>query len=211
MVQIFILGSSSAYGVGAESAGWADLLKQWLHLKMYGAGGVGEKYEIYNFAQSGATIDFVLANFPAQLEEYGRGGETIVIVAVGGNNSKAEDRPDNFISTPEEYEKEISELFDLLESGSNKVIAVGGGFVDETKTNPKPNPLTGGKSYFNNKRRKIFGDVTKALCQQKGISFAEVDVSEDEWIEKYLYKDGLHPNQEGHQLIFESIKYHIGV
>lgn len=36
MTQIFIIGSSSVYGVGAESSGWADLVKQALHRKMYG-------------------------------------------------------------------------------------------------------------------------------------------------------------------------------
>ena len=36
MIQIFFIGSSSIYGVGGESGGYADIVKQSLHKKMYG-------------------------------------------------------------------------------------------------------------------------------------------------------------------------------
>lgn len=205
MIQVFIVGSSSVYGVGAKDGGWADLVKQSLHKKMYREGGTGEKYEIYNLGKSGATIDFVKKTFPQQLEQYGRDGKIITIVSVGGNNTKAENEPDNFISTLEEYSEQMVELLDLLKSKSNQVIAVGGGYYDESKTNPKPNPLTGGKSYFSNKRRAQFETRFKEICEEKGIAFIEVEVSEEEWKEKYLFEDGLHPNQAGHQLIAKKV------
>lgn len=50
MTQIFILGSSNAYGVGGKDGGWADILKQYLHNKMYGKYGIGEKHELFNFS-----------------------------------------------------------------------------------------------------------------------------------------------------------------
>ena len=205
MIQIFIVGSSTVYGAGGKNGGWADLLKQAAHNKMYGKGGVGEKYEIYNFGKSGATIDFVQSTFPQQLEQYGRGGKVITIVNVGGNNAKAEDRPDNFVSTVDEYSNEMGKLLDMLKAKSKHVIAVGSGFYDESKTNPKPNPLTGGKSYFTNKRRNVFQNRFKKLCEQRSITFVEVGVSEDEWRQKYLYEDGLHPNQKGHELICKNV------
>lgn len=205
MIQVFIIGSSSVYGVGGKNGGWADLIKQALHNKMYGENGVGEKYEIYNFGKSGATIDFVLKSFPRQLEQYGRDGKIITIVNVGGNNAKAEDRPDNFVSTIEEYSKEMSELLKMLKEKSDHVIAVGGGFYDESKTNPKPSPLTGGKSYHTNKRREEFQNRFKELCEERGITFVGVGVDEKEWKQEFLFKDGLHPNQLGHELICKNV------
>ncbi len=205
MIQIFLIGASTVYGVGAEHGGWADLIKQALHKKMYSENGSGEKYEIYNFGKSGATIDFVKNTFPDQLKEYGRGGKMITIVSVGGNNAKAEDQPDNYVSTIEEYTQQMSELLDLLKKLSNYVIAVGGGFYDELKTNPKPNPLTGGKSYLKNDRKQKFEARFKQLCDEKGITFVGVNVSEEEWKKKYLYEDGVHPNQAGHGLISEKV------
>jgi lysophospholipase L1-like esterase len=205
MIQIYILGSSSVYGVGAEAGGWADLVKKALHQKMYGENGVGEKYEVYNFGKAGATIDFVLNNFPRQLEQYGRSGKIISIVSVGGNNAKAEDEPENFVSTIDEYELQMSQLMDLLKDRSNAVIAVGGGFYDEAKVYPKHSPLTGGKSYFSNERKQLFEIKWKEICTDKEIPFVGIEVTEEEWKDNFLYIDGLHPNQGGHRYIAEKV------
>lgn len=205
MIQIFLIGSSSVYGVGGSKGGWADRIKLALHQQMYGEDGVGEKYEIYNLGKSGATIDFVTNNFPAQLEQYGRGGKIITIVSVGGNYAKAEENPDNFVSSLEEYEAQMSKLMDLLKEKSNLVIAIGGGYYDESKTYPKPNPLTGGKSYFTNERKQKFEQAWKRICEEKGIPFVAVKIDQEEWVESYLFQDGLHPNDQGHQYIAEQV------
>ena len=207
MTQIFILGSSMVYGVGGPHGGWADLIKQYLHKKMYGEGGVGEKYEIYNFGKSGATIDFVKDTFMSQLEAYGRKQKTIIVAAIGGNNTKAEQEPDNFVSTPAEYEHEMRNLLELLKQNCDGLIFVSSnGYVDEEKTNPKFNPLTGGRSYFTNARRQQFGAIVKDICEDMNIDLIDITVDKEKWLSTYLYTDGLHPNEAGHQLIFESIK-----
>jgi lysophospholipase L1-like esterase len=207
MTQVFILGSSMVYGVGGSHGGWADLIKQHLHQKMYGDDALGEKYEIYNFGKSGATIDFVKDTFMSQLGAYGRKQKTVIVLAVGGNNTKAEEQPDNFVSTPEEYEKEMRELLALLKENSDGLIFVGSNnYVDETKTNPKRNPLTGGRSYFTNSRRQKFAGIVKQICADLDVTLVDVTVEKEKWLSSYIYKDGLHPNDAGHQLIFEAIK-----
>lgn len=206
VTQIFVVGSSSVYGVGGTHGGWADLIKQWLHQKMYADKGLGEKYEVFNFGRSGATIDFVKDNFSIWLEQFWRGGPLITITSVGGNNMKAVDEPDNYVSTQDEYRHQMSELFGLLKETSQQVIAVGSGYVDESKTNPKMNPFTGGKSFFTNKRRQQFTEVYQTLCVEKDIPFVGVDLSESDWLESYVYTDGLHANDQGQRYLFEKIK-----
>lgn len=206
ITQFFILGSSSTYGVGSSSGGWGDLIKQYVHSRMYGENGVGEKYEVYNFGKSGATIDFVKEAMPWLLANYGRGGKIIFIVSVGGNNSKARSTPDNFVSTPEDYKREMEDLLLLLKQNSDKVIVVGNAFVDESKTSPKSDPLSDNVDYFTNARRRQFTNINRDICKENDMDFVDVNVSQQEWVEKYLYADGLHSNQAGHQLIFEAIK-----
>lgn len=206
ITQFFMLGSSSLYGVGSSNAGFADLIKQYVHSKMYAEGGTGERYEVYNFGKSGATIEFVKEALPWLLQNYGRGGRLIFIVSVGGNNSKARNAPDNFVSTPEEYKQQIADLLLLLKQRSDRVIVVGNAFVDESKTSPKLDPLSGNVDYFTNARRRQFTGINKQICDQNGLDFVDVNVSQQEWIEKYLYEDGLHSNQAGHKLIFDAIK-----
>ncbi len=205
ITQVFIIGSSFVYGVGAEKSGWADLVKQFFHQKMYGKDGVGEKYEVFNFGKSGAEIKFAEKLFPILIREYGRKGKIITIVSIGGNNAKAVDSPNNYVSTLEEYTTQMSQLLDLLREKSDVVIAVGGGYYDESKTNPKHNPFTGGRSYFTNKRKKRFEQRFQELCHQKGVIFVGIDTSKEEWQKKYLYKDGLHPNQKGHQYVAKKV------
>ena len=205
ITQVFIIGSSFVYGVGAEKSGWADLVKQFFHHKMYGKSGVGEKYEVFNFAKSGAEIKFVKRLFPTLIREYGRKGKIITIVSIGGNDAKAVDSPTNYVSTIEKYTVQMSQLLDLLKEKSDLVIAVGGGYYDESKTNPKHNPFTGGESYFTNERRKKFEQRFQELCHQKSITFIGVKLSKEEWQKKYSYQDGLHPNQKGHQYVAENV------
>ena len=207
MKQVFIVGASIAYGVGGAGGGWGELIKHYAHGLMYEDGGVGEKYEVFNFAKPGETVDFILDTFPDQLKQYGRGGELTTVVSVGGNSSKAVDTPDNFVSTVEEYVAEMKKLLTLLKTASH-VIIVSNSYVDESKTNPKLNPLNGTKSYFTNKRRSEFRAALKKLCEEQSVTFVDADggISPEEWKEHYLYSDGLHPNTAGHQYIFERIK-----
>lgn len=205
MIQIFILGASSAYGVGGENGGWADLLKQKLHQKMYGPNGTGEDIEIYNFGKSGASINFVLDTFPIQLKQYSRNQKTIILLGMGANDSKAVNRPDNFISSLDKYSQEMTKLLKLLKQSSFQTIVIGGGYFDETKTNPKFNPIIGGKSFFTNRRAQEFQKCLQQLCQKYNLPFIDLGVNEKEWLAKYLYKDGLHPNKKGHELICNKI------
>jgi lysophospholipase L1-like esterase len=206
ITQVFIMGSSHAYGVGASDAGWADLIKHYLHEKMFSDEGVGEQYEVFNFAKSGETIAFVKDLAPQILEQYSRGQKTVIIVSAGGNNTKAVDTPDNYVSTLTEYEDEMRDLLMLLKKSSDSLILVdSNGYVDETKTNPKLNPLNGTYSYFTNARRGQFKLKADKLCKELHIPVAEVALDDTQWQQNYLYKDGIHPNQAGHQLVFESI------
>lgn len=205
MAQIFIFGASGAYGVGAERAGWGDLLKQRLHARIYGTDGVGEKHEAFNFAYPGAGADFVIVTAREHLKFYRRSDKVIAVVSVGGNNSKAENKPDNFVSSIEEYEQLMSHLLEQMKEDADEIVVVGNGAVDEAKTNPKPNPLTGGKSYFTNDRRIMFNHALMKVCSKYGVHFVDMDVAPEEWKTMYLYKDGLHPNQKGHEYIAEKV------
>lgn len=205
MVQIFLLGDSFVYGVGAENGGWGDLVKNYFHKKMYSAGGIGEKYEVYNFGKPGEGIEFVEKTFPKQLKQYGRDGEIVVILSVGTNDIKAKDNPGNFGMTIDNFLNKLSGFIDFLVSKDIKVILVGTGFFDEAKSNPRISPITGRKSFFINKQQKGFLIGLEELCENKNISFVDIGVDEKEWKEKYLYIDGVHPNQKGHNFIADKV------
>lgn len=205
MKQLFFFGSSSIYGVGGENGSYADIVKQYYHRKMYSSGGIGEKYEIFNFGLSGAKTEFVAETYPLILDRYGREGQIITILNVGGNNSKAENNPNNFVSTPEEYGQSLNRLLEIIKQKSSHTIVVGSGFCNEVKTNPKTNPLTGGRSYFTNKRREEFQKRCQDICKNRGITYISPNVDKSTWLNQYIYTDGLHANSQGYQLIAEKL------
>ena len=206
MKQIFILGASSVYGVGAKRGGWGDLVKSYVHGKMYGEDGLGEVCEVFNFSKAGSTIEFVIETFPWLCERYVRSQEVVLLVSVGGNDAKATNTPDGFVCTPEAFRDKVTNLAKLLESSSDQVVFVSNNYVDETKTNPKPSPFDDSVSYFTNERRGMFNTITKEVCADLGLEFIAVDCDQETWVQNYLYKDGLHPNQAGYQKVFEAIQ-----
>ena len=207
MKQFFILGASGVYGVGAEHDGWSDLLKAHLHRKMYGQDGIGEKYEVFNFAKAGCTVEFVEETAEWLYGNYGRGDDVVTLISVGGNDARAMDTPDNFACTPEAFREKVTHLLKELQKYSSRVIFVANSFVDESKTNPKLSPFRDGKpSYFTNGRRTMFNNISKQICEAQGIDFVSIDIDQATWVRDYLYSDGLHPNQAGHQRIFEQLR-----
>jgi lysophospholipase L1-like esterase len=206
MTQIFIFGASTAYGSGAELAGWGDLLKQSMLTKMYGKNGVGEKYEVNNFAQHGATIEFVLVVAPEQLKYYRKSGKVIAVVQVGGNNIKANGTPDGFVVSLEEYEGLMSQLIERLREDVDELIMLDALMpVDESKTNPEVDKTTGRKSYFTNDRIILFNHILAKLCRKYEVHHIDLTINPKEWIKDRVSADGLHPNQAGHRFIFDKV------
>jgi lysophospholipase L1-like esterase len=211
MKQFIILGASYAYGAGGQNGGWGDLFKKHLHNKMYSNGGEGDKYEVFNFAKPGATTQFVLETAPELLRHYCRNKSATIILNIGANDAKAVNSPNNYLTTLPEFSNQLESLLDALKNYSDDIIFVSDPPVDETKTVPKVNPFDGSNSYFTNSRREELKRIAKKLCRDKEAHYLQIEVDKENWINNCLFRDGLHPNHRGHQLIFENLIAHLKV
>lgn len=205
MKQVFIFGSSLVYWVWSTFGGWAWLMKSKFHDMMFASWGVWEEFEVFNFGKSWATMDFVKDHYKYMLNHYKRDGHTIALINVWWNNMKAENTPDNYVSSPEEFEKELQELLKEIKKDFDEVLFVGSWCIDESKTNPKPNPLTWGCSYFTNERKDLFDKIIQDICEELHIEYIGIDMSKEDWIKDCLYKDGLHANDNGYTYVFHKI------
>lgn len=196
------------YGVGADNQGWGDLIKSYIHGKIYGTDGAGETHEVFQFAKPGSTIEFIRSTCPWIVENYRReSAETTVLLAIGNNDAKASNEPTNYVCSTDEFRQKALELLTMLKREFDHVILVGNGYVDESKTSPKPSPFGDGRvSYFTNERRSLFNAITQEICDDLRIEYVKLDVDKDEWIKNYLSRDGLHPNQSGYDKVFEAIQ-----
>jgi lysophospholipase L1-like esterase len=203
MSQVFIWGASTVYGSGGGNGGWANMVKQALHEQMFAPGGSGEEYQVYNFGKPGADIKFVQDTYAEQLARYRDPGRVVAVISVGLNNTKASGTPGNFVCSPEDYCRDMHNLLAGIKQQADAVLAVGYAAVDESKM-PLTNELYG-KSYFSNERIVLFNAAFQMVCRQLGVYFVGVYIAPALWAAHCLYQDGLHPNSQGHEQIFQKV------
>jgi lysophospholipase L1-like esterase len=210
MTQIICMGASTVYGVGGPNGGWADMLKLSLHRQMYSDAHADEAHEVFIFAKSGVTVDFIAAGCEQRIEDYKRSGRrTVVVLSVGLNNAKAVGTPEGFVSSSEDYDAQMKQLLERLVDEVDAVICVGFTPVDESKTTQKINPFTGKPSFFFNDRIVIFNEVFRQAAEEAGDAVQFVDLFDSaaqlSWSNSYLSSDGLHPNDKGHRWICDQV------
>jgi len=210
MKTVLIFGASITHGVGGSNGGWADKLKLWLHGQMYGPDGSGEQCTVYELGIPGNTTRDIVSRFEietlARLPDKDPHG-TLIILAAGVNDSKSSNKPDNFMFTPDEFATNVQAFIRLAKDHASHILCLGMARIDQKKTQPKHNPLTGGKSYFTNQRLKHFEDALAAACKKEKAAFLPLfEKTPADWAKKYVSADGLHPNDTGHEWIFEHVK-----
>lgn len=85
----------------------------------------------------------------------------------------------------------------------SQIIFIGLIPVDEKKTLPIP---WGTDVNYKNEYVSKYNEIIKSVCQENNIQFIEMFEEFMKLDYKKLLEDGLHPNSEGHQKIFEIVK-----
>lgn len=198
------------YGVGSSYGGWVDLFKRDLHQKMYGSENLGEMHEIYNLAVPGAVISDLAKRCTVELQTIRKPErQLIAIVQLGANNAKAVGRPNNFTSTPEQYEKEATAFLQRICELCDDVICLGMRPMDQQKVMPiYKDKEKGGKVYFPNDRIAKFEKIIDKVARKFDIKFVPLfeEALQSDPNAKLLWNDGIHPNDEGHRLLYEKVK-----
>lgn len=195
---ICIFGASITYGAwDFEKGGWANRLR--LHLdnnKFYS--------EVYNLGISGNTTSDLLKRFDTELEA--RKPDKIIF-SIGNNDSILLIKEKCQMTQIEKFEENIKVLISKSRKQTQNIVFTGLTPVDEERTSPIPWATN---KIYKNQYIKIYNDKIKEICDSEKIKFIDLY---DKFINLENYKeileDGLHPNSDGHQLIFEIIKQNI--
>jgi lysophospholipase L1-like esterase len=204
MAKIIVFGDSIAHGVGdTKEGGWVQKLKNFLDEETLSESE--NKYTIYNLGVPGNTTEDLLGRFEFETEQGLKGDEEnlVFIFAIGINDSQFIHSKNNLRFSLEEYRKNLEKLLDLAKNFSSKIIFLGLTPVDETKTTPIPWNVD--KSYMNEYIQK-FDNTLRQFCEENKVYFVEIFKSFTENDYNKLLEDGLHPNTEGHNIIFRAIK-----
>jgi len=201
-MRVLVFGASSIQGFWDTQGGWADRLKKHYDQQQFEDFTV-EKPHVMNLGISGDTTKELLVRIRTEAEARRNDKGISIVIQVGANNAAEENGRTR--STPEEYGADLKKIIEEALSLTNKVLVVGFQAVDEALTNPVAwRPI-----FYKNRNIKIFEDTAAKVSSETNVKFVPVH---DKYIEamsggqKLQAHDGLHPNDDGHKLIFELVR-----
>lgn len=153
---------------------------------------LGKKYSIKNLSIDGATTADYLKNFPAGLDK-----NSTLIIALGVNDSA---------KLPlREFQQNLIQLIKLAKKYTPDIIFVGPAPVDQVKVDPV---LWAPEISYKANIVQQYSKTMSQVARKEKIKFIDLfNQLPPEYIK--TLDDGVHPNHQGHQMIFEVINQYI--
>jgi len=165
------------------------------------------EHSIFNLGVSGEDITGVSNRFESEiLSRIGRKNETpdhiFIIVAVGVNDTQVDVTTGEHRTEPEIYQAHLEQMVIYAKEQCAGVILLGLAPIDDTGLDPIPWHST---HAYRNSEVKKYNKVIENVAQANDISFISLNNIFGNKVTE-LTVDGIHPNAEGHRLIFERVK-----
>lgn len=206
-MRLLIFGDSITQGFYDSRGGWVQRLASDLHGKTLASMNKNQDFsvEVYNIGISGDTVQGILDRIENETNARRLyDDQDMIIIACGINDSILIDNKAQ--EDIYEFQEKLELLAEKALSLSDKVYFIGLTAVDEELSDPWTFSSSG-KQYKNN-RINLFEDTIKQVAINKDIQFIPIH---DSFLEKlsdgtHLLSDGLHPNDLGHEFIYQKVK-----
>lgn len=203
-MRVLVFGASITQGFWDTEGGWVARLRRHYDQIQVKRPTTYDQPEIFNLGISGDTTKGVLERFKNETEARLWPGEKFAFIfSVGTNNAVIENGINR--SSPKEYGADLEKLIAQAREFSKLIMFVGLPPCEESKTTPIPWDKT---IHYTNERIVLIDKAMREICIRN--DFIHVPVFElfQEKIAKNedLLADGLHPNNEGHELIFQLVR-----
>lgn len=199
MKGVLCFGDSITFGRGeVPSVGWCGRLKKYFESK-------DEHNGVYNLGIPGHTstelLDRLVVESRARIRIKRPGDRYLILIAIGTNDCKFDGSQQSTPRTSEDrFRNNIERLVGLTKSLEAGVAFIGLPPVDEARTFPYED------TWFKLDRVKLFNDIIKESCEASGVLFFDMFGAMVDEDFSALLADGLHPNSEGYDFMFEKIK-----
>lgn len=202
-MRVLIFGDSITQGYWDTEGGWVDRLRKSYDEVQVQDLQSNDEPTIFNLGISADNTENILNRIEHETQVRTRHGNLpIVVVQIGVNDSSLrEGKPQVEL---EQYKQNLRTVVEKMKPLSSKLIFVGLTGCDESKTTP----VSWGEFYYTNKAAKAYENAMQAIAKEYNIPFVPVF---DAFMEKGnagadILPDGLHPNNEGHRVMFGIIE-----
>ena len=191
MKRICIFGASITWGAfDKKGGGWVHRLKNYFDNESL-------DIQIYNLGVSGDNTSSLLKRFSIECSAR---KPDLIVFGLGGNDASYINSKDNMVVDKKDFQNNIFELIKQGKKFTDKILFLGLTMVDESKTMPSSRNK---HKFLSNNNIIEYDLIINLTCDKSGalflpmISLLEIDD---------LSYDGRHPNDEGHQKIFLSVR-----
>lgn len=188
---ILVFGDSIAQGYWDEQGGWAERLR-----KAYNEAFKENSPTFLKSGIAGNSSNDILTRFETETNSNTNIRDQIIFIfAIGINDARIDIDPEVNAYNAKSYAENLAEILKRAKRRSDKIMFVGLSPCAELNTDTS-DPV------WTNDRIKEFNNILREFCVQNNVSFVETfEPFHEAQSKTELLYDGIHPNNEGHQLI----------
>lgn len=196
--KVIVFGDSIAYGKWDSEGGWVARLRKYIDEK-YNIGKGGNAH-VYNYSIPGdystrlsKRLEFELKQTLIDPKEE---INNLILIAVGVNDSCTNNWLSGKQSPEAEFKKAFTHMINISKKYKCEIAIIGLTPVDPSKLN---------ELLFNNEDIKRYDNYVNEVCESEEIVKIELFdyLMDKNYLE--LLVDFIHPNSEGHKMIFEKV------
>ncbi len=196
MDKILVFGDSIAYGKWDSKGGWVARLRNYIDetYNLHDSGNV----QVFNLGIPGEVLPRLAERCEQELKMRIFSGEkNLVIIACGINDSCSNNWMTEKQTDIEEFKLAYNKIIDVAHTRTCNVVAIG-----LTPVNPEKSKWL----HFTNDEVKKYDQIISGLCEEQKVPI--LPLFEELLAENFARHlvDAVHPNDEGHEVLFEKIK-----
>jgi len=197
-MRVLVFGDSITYGAWDCEGGWVDRLKRDAHKQTVRSQGKN-KLQIINLGIGGNSSSTILSRMESEINaRYSKGWPFAFVFTFGANDERAFD---GVVQTPtEQFSINCQQIIDIAKKHASKIMFIGAPPIGKERVILKD-------AEYSDLRIREYDRVLKEIVESNELPFVSLrEVFEKKPADALFVYDSIHPNDQGHKLIYEIVK-----
>jgi len=202
-MRVLVFGDSIAQGYWDSEGGWVERLRRYYDGLALKDLRTHNQPAVFNLGVSGDTTRNLLARIELETKVRKWPGDLLVAIVAIGTNDDLFENGKQFVD-PEEFRVNIQKVITILKPLVEKIMFVGNAACDEKLTTP----VSWDDIHYTNEQMKKYEQIVQKVAAEQKLPFVPVFETFQTKMAagENLLADGLHPNDAGHEFIFQLIR-----